>query len=73
VGWGSRKTLRYKVPSGSLIYVRALKVIAGVRRKAERVIKDIRQAETVFPRAEYIQLAFWDGVAPYVTPMNFRL
>ena len=40
-------------------------------RKADREVKDLSQVEALLMRAEYIQLAFWDGIAPYMTPMSF--
>ena len=40
-------------------------------RKAEREVKDIKMVEALLLRAEYINLAMWDGTSPYVVPVSF--
>lgn len=40
-------------------------------RKTEREVHDFSQIEAMLLRAEYLQLALWDGQAPYIVPMNF--
>lgn len=40
-------------------------------RKIERKIKDFKLVEELLQRAEYIHLAMWDGVSPYVVPVSF--
>ena len=40
-------------------------------RKAEREIKDFKLVEALLQRAEYVHLALWDGVSPYIVPVSF--
>lgn len=40
-------------------------------RKAEREVKDFSLVEALLMRAEYINLAMWDGTSPYVVPVSF--